>query len=563
MIRAFFLMSLFVVVSTKIVSAADLTLFPSSGTYEVGSTFSMIVYVSGNSVPINGISGGITFSNDTLELTSISKSGSILPMWAEAPTFSNTTGKVSFEGVISNPGFNGSEGKVITLNFKAKNAGTGSVTLTSGSVLANDGNATNVLGSLGFASFNITGGENTSDSVSTTPKSSGTTPVIVSPSYPDSSKWYNKKEASFEWTLPPSATAVRTLYNEKEISTPTKVYDPPIDNRSFMVDADGVNYMHVQFKTSSGWGTIYNYKFQVDTENPESLKVSFPDGIVTTNPTPTVLVLAEDKVSGIASISMSVDGGDEQIYTVDPSNLYRVPKQSAGQHTLVVTAFDGAGNKSSVSLDYTIQSISVPVITEYTKNVELGKELRITGTTYPQSTVEVVLTGRDGISKSETTTSDNAGIFKLIWSKEMETGVYEMKARAVDSKGASSDYTDEKIIVVEYIAFIRFGIFVMNWLSLILILIIAVFATIATFWFSLTSFGKWRRKVHRTLLEAENTLKANVQGLRQDTEEFHDILIKVKKTRKLNKNEEMMLKKFKKRLEITEKEIENKLEAIG
>ncbi len=559
MVRIFFLMFLFVV-STKIVSAADLTLFPSSGTYGVGSTFSMIVYVSGNSGSINGISGGITFSNDTLELTSISKSGSILPMWAEEPTFSNATGKVSFEGVISNTGFNGSEGKVVTLNFKAKNAGTGSVTLTSGSVLANDGNATNVLGALGFASFNITGGEDTSESA---PKSSGITPVIVSSSYPDSSKWYNKKEASFEWNLPASATAIRTLYDEKEVSKPTKVYDPPIDNRSFTVDADGVNYMHVQFRTPSGWGTVYNYKFQIDTENPESLKASFPDGIVTTNPTPAVLVLAEDKVSGIASISMSVDGGDEQIYTVDPSHLYRVPKQSAGQHTLVVTAFDGAGNKSSVSLDYTIQSISVPVIIEYTKNVELGKDLRIAGTTYPQSTVDIVLTGRDGISQSETTTSDNNGIFKLTWSKEMETGVYEMKARAVDSKGASSDYTDEKIIVVEYIAFIRFGIFVMNWLSLILILIISIVAIVATFWFSLTSFARWKRKIHRTLLEAENTLKANVEGLRKDTEEFQEILLKAKKTRKLNKNEEMMLKKFKKRLEITEKEIENKLEAIG
>jgi hypothetical protein len=53
-----------------------------------------------------------------------------------------------------------------------------------------------------------------------------------------------------------------------------------------------------------------------------------------------------------------------------------------------------------------------------------------------------------------------------------------------------------------------------------------------------------------------------VKALRRDTEEFHDILVKAERKRELTKEEQMILKKFKKRLEITEKEIENKLEQM-
>ena len=75
-------------------------------------------------------------------------------------------------------------------------------------------------------------------------------------------------------------------------------------------------------------------------------------------------------------------------------------------------------------------------------------------------------------------------------------------------------------------------------------------------------FARFRRKVRRKLSEVENTLRVNVQALRRDTEEFHDILVKAERKRELTKEEQMILKKFKKRLEITEKEIEQKLENV-
>jgi hypothetical protein len=549
--------------------AANIILSPINVSTKVGKTFSVDVLVSSNKDPINAVSALVSFPSDALSVSSISKAGSFITLWAEEPTFSNTAGTVNFEGVALNPGFSGQTGKVVTITFKAKQAGNINILVKSGSVLANDGNATNVLGTTAGAFVIINEDTQVStpppeEKVAVTPPvTTGSIPVITSPTHPDSSKWYATRDASFEWAVPSTVNAVRTLYSDKPEGTPSKVYDPPVTNRSFTTDTDGVMYMHVQFKNGNTWGTVAHYKFQIDTEGPESLAASFPDGTVTTNQTPAVLILAEDKMSGMDHITMSVDGGEVTKYPIEPSNLYHIPKQVSGKHSVVIGAVDLAGNTSTVTLEYTIQAIAIPIITEYTKNVDFENQLKISGTTYPQTTVEVSLTNRNGDTDKETVTSNETGVFRLAWSKTLDTDVYELRARVLDAKGATSDYTNSKVVVVDHIALVRLGIFIMNWLSVMLIVIIAGVAVAGTFWYSIVQFSRFRRKVHRTITEVESTLKTNVNALKRDTEEFHTLLVKAEKKRELTKEEQTILKKFKKRLEITEKEIDKKLEQIG
>lgn len=557
----------------QVSSAANIILSPSNISTKVGKTFSVDVLVNNNKDPINAVSGLINFPADVLSISSISKTGSFITLWAEEPSFSNTAGTLNFEGVALNPGFSGATGKVITVTFKAKQAGNINILVKSGSVLANDGNATNVLGTTAGAFVIIDEDSNATPSKTETTVSkvvkevaavkTESIPVITSATHPDSKKWYTSRDASFEWAVPSTVVAVRTLYSEKENGVPTKVYDPPVTNRSFTSDADGVMYMHVQFKNGSTWGTVSHYKFQVDTEGPESLTASFPDGTVTTNQTPSVLILTEDKLSGLDHVTMSIDGGEIVKFPVEPSNVYRLPKQVSGKHSVAIGSVDVAGNVSTVTLEYTIQAIVVPIITEYTKNVDFENQFKVSGTTYPQAIVEVILTNKNGDMESETTTSNESGVFRLAWSKKLDTGVYEMKARAIDSKGAVSDYTNNKVVIVDHVALVRLGIFVMNWLSVVLILILVSVTIVGTFWYSLVQFSRFRRKVHRTISEVENTLRTNILALRRDTEEFHTILVKAEKKRELTKEEQAILKKFKKRLEITEKEIDKKLEQIG
>jgi hypothetical protein len=554
------ILSAFVVLASLVphLYAANITLSPSSVTTNVGKTFSVDIMVSSNVDAINAVSADLSFPHDALQVMSVSKKGSFINLWAEEPSYSNTKGTVSLEGVALNPGFNKASGKVVTVTFKAIQAGNVTVSVTSGSILANDGNATDVLKTTGASFIYI----NENEEPAKVEKTETVVPVITSTTHPDSNLWYSRRDASFDWKVPEGVTAVRTLYSDKETDTPTKVYDPPVNNRSFIADGDGVMYMLAQFKNASGWGSVARYKFQIDTEAPEALKASFPDGNTTTNLTPAVSVVAEDKLSGVAKVTFSIDNGQPVEFPIDQSNLYHLPKQSSGNHTVLVSVIDNAGNKSSVSLDYSIQTISPPVITEYTKKVDFDNKFKIIGATYPLATVEVHLVDTDGLSYTAETKSNDNGVFTLLWDKSLKSGVYEMKARVSDGRGSMSDYTETRVIIVERMVLVRFGIFVMNWLSVILIVIIAVVAMSATLWYSIIQFSRFRRKVRRSLSEVENTLRVNVQALRRDTEEFHDVLVKAERKRELTKEEQAILKKFKKRLEITEKEIEKKLEQI-
>ncbi|MSR71551.1 MAG: hypothetical protein EXS50_02715 [Candidatus Taylorbacteria bacterium] len=133
--------------------AAALSFSPASGSHPVGSSFTVGVYVGSIDQAMNAASGVISFPKDMMEVVSISKTGSLFTIWAEEPVFSNSDGTVSFEGLIPNPGFTGSSGKVLTVTFKVKSVGTSIIRFSSSSALANDGKGTNILTAIDTAQF--------------------------------------------------------------------------------------------------------------------------------------------------------------------------------------------------------------------------------------------------------------------------------------------------------------------------------------------------------------------------------------------------------------------------
>lgn len=138
-------------------SHAATTFFsPQSVTSSVGKTFILSIQVASPQEAMNAASGTISFPKDKLEVVSISKTGSIFSLWVQEPTFSNTSGTVTFEGIVLNPGFTGSSAKILTITFRAKQEGGANVKFSSGSILANDGSGINILSNPGAATINIT-----------------------------------------------------------------------------------------------------------------------------------------------------------------------------------------------------------------------------------------------------------------------------------------------------------------------------------------------------------------------------------------------------------------------
>ncbi len=155
-IRALFFFSLltFFVCGT-FARAATLQIVPSTSTYAVGDTVRLRVAVSSDTQAINGASVNVSFPSDMLTLTSVSKTGSIMTLWAQEPTYSNSAGTASWEAVALN-GFNGKDGTLATLVFKAKKAGKATVAINTSTVLANNGEGTNVLTSKQGGTVTIT-----------------------------------------------------------------------------------------------------------------------------------------------------------------------------------------------------------------------------------------------------------------------------------------------------------------------------------------------------------------------------------------------------------------------
>ena len=138
----------------SVARAASFSLSPSSGSRAAGSTFTVSILLSSPGEPVNAVSGDLSFPPGKLQVVGLSKGG-VVDMWVREPSYSNAAGTVSFEGVVFNPGYAGSGGAVLSVTFRAAGTGEARVAFSQAAILANDGQGTNVVGSLGAGLYAI------------------------------------------------------------------------------------------------------------------------------------------------------------------------------------------------------------------------------------------------------------------------------------------------------------------------------------------------------------------------------------------------------------------------
>ncbi|MCC6290605.1 hypothetical protein IT398_00845 [Candidatus Nomurabacteria bacterium] len=347
--------------------AATLRINPSSGNFSVGQNFSASVVVSTPDQTMNAVSGSVAFPTDKLEVTSISKSGSVVGLWVQEPSFSNKDGTVSFEGVVLNPGFIGANGNVLGINFRAKNSGLVSLGFNNPAILANDGQGTDILSAAYESNFQINqdlspvGDER---GVGTPDRKTEPVPQInqnvtagspfkavvgslriSSPTHPDQYKWYRSGTAEFAWELPHDATGMRLLVNQVPDARPNVAYGTPIREKTVSNLDDGVWYLHAQARTPQGWGEINHFRFQIDTGTPESFEFTEVTRQDLSDNKVKLILTASDRGSGISHYNVSLDG-----QTLPPlsagqgKNYYDLPELDSGSHVIVASAVDQAGN---------------------------------------------------------------------------------------------------------------------------------------------------------------------------------------------------------------------------
>ncbi|MBI3888446.1 hypothetical protein HY311_01490 [Candidatus Nomurabacteria bacterium] len=562
----FFLFLAFIPFSAK---AATLSFSPVLDSYAIGSTFSVNIYVGSSDQSMNAVSGVISFPWDKLQVISISKTGSVLSLWAEEPSFSNSLGTVNFEGIVLNPGFSGAQGKVLSITFKTKNIGQANLSFSSGSVLANDGTGTNILNNLGIAVVNV--GNQTSNS-STLNEQKDTTlgaseknaPVVTSLTHSDQSMWYANNNPEFFWILPKGSIEIRTGISKNPASKPAIISMPAISNKKFNKVADGVSYFSLQIHTASGWGAIARYRVNIDTTPPKAFSVTFPHGKNSLEPQPVILFDTTDTLSGISHYEVKIgDGGPERTAPIALSNPYPLPPQNPGSHVVTVTAFDRVGNTTTASSDFTIEAIDVPVITSYPEEINFDDIVKIRGTTYPDSDLEVFFYQDKKIIHQESSRSNSLGDFSIIVTKRFAPGAYNFTAQVTDGRGAKSKETNPLTIVVKSKFLADVAAFIMDYFSGVILILLVIGGVIGVGIFTWYKFSRLIRRLRDKTKETEHLIDKSFDLLRKDISSHVARLKTAQITRKLTSEEVIFLEEFEEELEDAKDVVEKKVEDIS
>lgn len=122
------------------VFAAEVHVDSKSQKIKAGEQFEAGIFLKTQEEYINAVEGKILFPNDLLELKEIRDGNSIVNFWIEKPHIS-PLGAIVFSGITPG-GFSGQKGLLLSVLFRAKASGEGTIRIDEVQVLKNDGEGT-------------------------------------------------------------------------------------------------------------------------------------------------------------------------------------------------------------------------------------------------------------------------------------------------------------------------------------------------------------------------------------------------------------------------------------
>lgn len=461
----------FLVSSPTQAQAASVYFSPSSGQFKVGDSVTVNLLIDSAKDTIDAVSGAVSFTQDTLQVTSLSRSGSILNLWTQEPTFSNSSGTINFKGTALNRGYSGSGGKVIAISFKVIQNGPAYVTYTFGSVLANGDQDTSPLSLGGRAQFTIVGTDtevdNENKEESDTDKDLPTVSRIISSTHSDQNKWYTNNSPELSWSLPEGVLEVRADIGESIISKPTVSYIPPISEKKIEDLKDGRHCFSLILRNAIGWGNVSYYCLNIDTAPPKHFIIGYRGNGVSFR--------TVDDLSGLSHYTIDVDGQTifENLIPDPEENFFDTQFLEPGNHIISITATDKAGNLIVATKEILVGGINSPVITYYTSSLESGDDIKVTGLTYPHSLVTIYLRGDKKIIYKESVTSNEAGEFMLLISEPFKAGIYSLTAKVVDNQNMESHETIPFMMIITFRLMSQIIDLVLRYLSMIILVLLA------------------------------------------------------------------------------------------
>ncbi|MDP3964734.1 MAG: cohesin domain-containing protein [bacterium] len=346
-----------------VLASGSFFLSPPSRTITVGTQFSMTVVVGTDGQAINSGEGTLTYPTDLLEVKHISKDGSIFGIW---PVEGNATGGViSFAGGLPTPGYTGNGGNIMTVDFLALSPGTATVQVTSGRLLLNDGNGTNILSGHGTAKYTI-------QSAPATPEAPGEpavvpsepeippvaplpAPKIYSSTHPVEGLWYADMGPSLSWDALEGATGFSYAFDDQSDTIPDNTSEGLENSRVYPGAGNGIWYFHVKVQNEGGWSETGHFQIRIDTIPPEQFTIRLEADHPTSQRTPQINFKTTDDLSGIDHYELSLNDSDPTYLLSTETDPYTLPFLDEGPHMVKVTAYDRAGNFRESAMSFEIQ----------------------------------------------------------------------------------------------------------------------------------------------------------------------------------------------------------------
>lgn len=314
---------------------ASLSIYPQTGSFTVGSTFDVSIFLNTGDNNINTVQADLKFDPERLQVVTPAKELSAVETWTFPPSFSNSKGTISLRGGFPSAGINTSQGLISTITFESISSGKTTVSfLNSSKVLLSDEKGTNILNSVNRGIYNII-------------PSPSKGPEIFSETHPDQNKWYRSNSPAFNWQ--DEAMGYSYELNDDPYGEPDNEIDTESTFVSFEEVEDGTKYFHLKVKKGEIWGGTSHFKIKIDKTPPQEFEPYLEPFSLTLGNHLLIYFNTKDALSGVDHYKVRIadfTNPDDVILSgwTRQESPFRFIKEESGTFRILVRAFDRAGN---------------------------------------------------------------------------------------------------------------------------------------------------------------------------------------------------------------------------
>ena len=545
-------------------ASASLFMYPATGVFPIGEPFTVDVRIDTGGTGVGTIDATIAFDPDDLDFVSVSDDASVMSRILVDST--TVPGRIDLSGFVerTKPAYAGTNGLLAKVTFTPRRNVATEVRFAQGAATppltlgASVGSLANVLTDLRSATYTLVPREVVpSAEVAGAYTDSGDAFSITPLPVPNDGDWYGTTSVKLSFTLPEGVGEMRTGVSKNPNQEPDKSYPIPVNSVVLTDLEEGNNYFLLQFKYGESWGSIVRHPVNVDLTPPSYVVVKEAERVDPADPRVSFEIEANDTPSGIAGYEMSIDGSEPESW--DGTGSYRPSELSSGEHVLIVSAYDRAGNVTEEEFVFLVKSLEPPTLTDAPNRVLTGDAITIRGTTYPDADVRIFTSYNDAEASERVVRSDNTGSFVATVTDGARTGKYTVWFQVSDARGATSPLSIKRSVDVSQPYIMLFGGIAVTYLSIIIPLIGLIVLLVLVLWLGYTFLRGYRIRVRRETAEAYDTVNDEFKALRDDLRKQIGMLERANQSRELTREEMRIFTDLSKKLDRMEEHIEEEI----